>query len=76
LKTVIGPVGTSGLVICRLDSEKFVPVTPTITRGWAAKTEKTTEPRTEARRTSLTPKLMSVLVNISSEKARAGKILE
>lgn len=32
-----------------------LPVTPTITKGWAAKIEKTTEPKTEARRTSLTP---------------------
>ena len=52
-----------------------VPVTPTITSGCAAKIEKTTEPSTEARRTSLTPKLIFVFVNMSSEKARAGNIL-
>lgn len=37
--------------------------------------ENTTDPRTEARRTSLTPKLISVLLNISSENASAGNIL-
>lgn len=56
-------------------AKNFIPVTPTMTSGCAAKTEKTTEPSTEARRTSLTPKLIFVFVNISSEKARAGNIL-
>jgi hypothetical protein len=51
-------------------------VTPTITRGWAAAMAKTTAPRTDARRTSLTPKLMFVLENMSREKASAGRMLE
>lgn len=34
---------------------EYSPVTPTMTSGWAEKREKTTDPRTEARRTSLTP---------------------
>ena len=46
-----------------------------MTSGCAAKREKTTEPSTEANRTSLTPKLMAVLANMSKEKARAGRIL-
>ena len=36
----------------------------------------TTAPRTDARRTSLTPKLMFVLENMSREKASAGRMLE
>ena len=51
-------------------------MTPTITRGWAAAMAKTTAPRTDARRTSLTPKLMFVLENMSREKASAGRMLE
>ena len=54
----------------------FLPVTPTITSGCAAKREKTTEPSTEANRTSLTPKLIAVFANMSKEKARAGRILD
>ena len=62
-------------VSCSFHAKTSIPVTPTMTSGCAAKTEKTTEPSTEARRTSLTPKLMFVFVNISNEKARAGNIL-
>lgn len=51
------------------------PVTPTITSGWQARTAKTTAPRTEDRRTSFTPYCISVFVNMSREKARAGRIL-
>lgn len=46
-----------------------------MTKGWAEKMEKTTDASTEASRTSLTPKLESVFANMSSEKARAGRIL-
>lgn len=58
-----------------LSSELTIPVTPTITKGWAARMEKTTDPRTEDRSTSLTPKLMAVFENISRENAKAGMIL-
>lgn len=52
-----------------------VPVTPTMTKGWQAKIENTTEPSTDDKRTSLTPKLIAVLENMSSEKANAGSML-
>ena len=55
--------------------ELTIPVTPTITSGCAAKTENTTDPRTEDRSTSFTPKLSCVFENISKEKASAGRIL-
>ena len=51
------------------------PVTPTMTSGWQASKENTTAPSTDARRTSLTPYCMLVLVNMSREKASAGKML-
>lgn len=46
-----------------------------MTSGCAAKTEKTTAPSADERSVSLTPKLWFVLPNMSSEKARAGKML-
>lgn len=52
-----------------------LPVTPTITKGWQAKIENDTEPRTDDKRTSLTPKLIAVFENMSSEKASAGSML-
>lgn len=52
-----------------------LPVTPTITSGWHAAREKTTDASTDDRRTSLTPKLWSVFANMSKLKARAGRIL-
>ena len=51
------------------------PVTPTMTRGCAEKREKMTQAMTEERRTSLTPYELCVLVNMSREKARAGRML-
>lgn len=51
------------------------PVTPTMTKGWQARMAKTMAPSTEAKRTSLTPYCIPVLVNMSSENARAGIIL-
>jgi hypothetical protein len=53
-----------------------IPVTPTMTRGWAAAKENTTAAKTDAKRTSLTPKLPSVFSNMSKEKARAGRMLD
>lgn len=55
--------------------EQTIPVTPTMTNGCAANMENTTDPRTEERSTSLTPKLMAVFENISKEKANAGRML-
>jgi len=46
-----------------------------MTNGCAAKVENTTDPKTEDSSTSLTPKLIAVLENISKEKASAGRIL-
>lgn len=46
-----------------------------MTKGWQAKMENNMEPNTDDKRTSLTPKLMAVLENMSSEKAKAGSIL-
>lgn len=46
-----------------------------MTKGWQAKIENNTEPNTDDSRTSLTPKLMAVFENMSSEKANAGSIL-
>ena len=55
--------------------EFTIPVTPTITKGCAAKMENTMDPRMEERSTSLTPKLIAVFENMSKEKASAGRIL-
>ena len=51
------------------------PVTPTMTSGWQAKSENTPHASTEDRSTSLTPYELWVFVNMSREKARAGRML-
>lgn len=63
------------MLLVVMEPSEDLPVTPTMTKGWQAKKENNTEPSTDDKRTSLTPKLMAVLENISSEKASAGRTL-